>query len=161
MTFFLWRCCPTRAMASSFTRFLDHTQRRITVGRTLLDEWPARHRDLYLTTLTKLTTDKHQCPRRASNQQSQRPQTLRAATGIGSYDRKNIYLRNPLYQWSQWVILIKVKSRNALLRKLLVRICSYIKSVLRYKVLILYRPTCHPNTLYWLEEGCEGPSLFF
>ena len=30
--------------------FLDHTQRRSTVGRTLLDEWSARHRDLYLTT---------------------------------------------------------------------------------------------------------------
>ena len=37
-------------MASSFTRFLDHTQRRITVGRTPLDEWSARRRDLYLTT---------------------------------------------------------------------------------------------------------------
>ena len=30
--------------------FLDHTQRRTTVGRTPLDEWSARHRDLYLTT---------------------------------------------------------------------------------------------------------------
>jgi hypothetical protein len=28
---------PTRAMASSFTRFLDHTQRRATVGRTPLE----------------------------------------------------------------------------------------------------------------------------
>ena len=37
--FFLWRCGPTRTMASSFWRFLDHTQRRITVGRTPLDEW--------------------------------------------------------------------------------------------------------------------------
>jgi hypothetical protein len=39
-TFFfsLWRCDPTRAMASSFLRFLDHTQRRTTVGRTPLDE---------------------------------------------------------------------------------------------------------------------------
>jgi len=35
---FLWRCGPTRAMASSFLRFLDHTQRRTTVGRTPLDE---------------------------------------------------------------------------------------------------------------------------
>ena len=35
---FLWRCGPTRAMASSFLRFLDHTQRRITVSRTPLDE---------------------------------------------------------------------------------------------------------------------------
>ena len=30
--------------------FLDHTQRRTTVGRTPLDEWSARRRDLYLTT---------------------------------------------------------------------------------------------------------------
>ena len=30
--------------------FLDHTQRCSTVGRTPLDEWSARHRELYLTT---------------------------------------------------------------------------------------------------------------
>jgi len=48
--FFLWPCGPTRVMASSFLRFLDHTQRRTTVGRTPLDEWSARRRDLYLTT---------------------------------------------------------------------------------------------------------------
>jgi hypothetical protein len=38
------------AMASSFTSLLDHTQRRTTVGRTPLDEWSARCRDLYITT---------------------------------------------------------------------------------------------------------------
>ena len=65
---FLWRCVPTRAMASFFLRFLDHTQRRITVGRTSLDEWSARRRDLYMTTLN---TDRHPCPRRDSNPQSQ------------------------------------------------------------------------------------------
>jgi hypothetical protein len=37
-------------MASSFLRFLDHTQWRTTVGRTHLDEWSSRRRDLYLTT---------------------------------------------------------------------------------------------------------------
>jgi hypothetical protein len=31
-------------------RFLGHTQRRTTVGRTPPDEWSARRRDLYLTT---------------------------------------------------------------------------------------------------------------
>jgi len=36
--FFLWRCDPTRVMASLFLRFLDHTQRRSTVCRTPLDE---------------------------------------------------------------------------------------------------------------------------
>ena len=41
---------PSGTRASSFTRFLDHTQRRRTVGRTPLDEWSARRRDLYLTT---------------------------------------------------------------------------------------------------------------
>ena len=48
--FLLWRCDPMRVMASSFLRFLDHTQRHTTVGRTPLDEWSARRRDLYLTT---------------------------------------------------------------------------------------------------------------
>jgi len=54
-----WRDSPQWARASSFPRFLDHTQRRITVGRTPLDEWSARHRDLYLTTHTTLTTNVH------------------------------------------------------------------------------------------------------
>jgi len=48
--FFLWLCDPTRVMASSFLRFLDHTQQRTTVGRTPLDEWSALSRDFYLTT---------------------------------------------------------------------------------------------------------------
>ena len=39
-------------------RFRDHTQRRTTVGRTHLDEWPAPRRDLYLTT-THNTHNRH------------------------------------------------------------------------------------------------------
>jgi hypothetical protein len=35
---FLWRCYPTPVMASSFLRFIDHTKRRMTFGRTPLDE---------------------------------------------------------------------------------------------------------------------------
>jgi hypothetical protein len=46
--YFLWLCSPARALASSFTRFRDHTRRAI-VGRTPLDEWSARRRDLYMT----------------------------------------------------------------------------------------------------------------
>jgi hypothetical protein len=62
---------PQLATASSFTRFLDHTQRRTTVGETPLGEWSARHRDLYLTIHAKLITFK--CPkfRRNSNPQAQ------------------------------------------------------------------------------------------
>jgi hypothetical protein len=37
------------ARVSSFKKFLDHTQRHTTPGRTPLDEWSARRRDLYLT----------------------------------------------------------------------------------------------------------------
>jgi hypothetical protein len=37
-------------MKHLFLMFLDHTQRRSTIGRTPLDEWSARRRDLYLTT---------------------------------------------------------------------------------------------------------------
>jgi len=48
--FLLWRCGPTRAMATSFMKFLDNTKRRTTVVRTPPDEWSARRRDLYLTT---------------------------------------------------------------------------------------------------------------
>jgi len=36
--FFVWHNSPQWARTSSFTRFLDHTQRRTTVGRTPLDE---------------------------------------------------------------------------------------------------------------------------
>ena len=41
---------PNWGMVSSFLRFLDYTQRRTTVGKTPLEEWSARRRDLYLTT---------------------------------------------------------------------------------------------------------------
>jgi hypothetical protein len=44
-----WPCDPMWVMASSFLRFLDHTRRRTTVGRTPLDKRSARRRDLYLT----------------------------------------------------------------------------------------------------------------
>ena len=58
---FFGTTAPQWARASSFTRFLDHMQRRTTVGRTPLDEQSARRRDLYLTTHS--THNKHPCPR--------------------------------------------------------------------------------------------------
>jgi hypothetical protein len=41
---------PVAGFSLLISRFLDHTQRRATVGRTPLDEWSIRRRDLYLTT---------------------------------------------------------------------------------------------------------------
>ena len=57
------------------------------------------------------------------------------------------------------VSLINVKSCDALLCMLLVCAHSYVKSILRYKYLIL--DTCHPDTLYLHEQECEDPKLFF
>ena len=77
-----------RVMASSFLRFLDHTQRRTTVGRSPLDERSARRGDLYMTT--------HNTHNRQTSMPTvgfeptisagERPQTYaleRAATGTG------------------------------------------------------------------------------
>jgi len=50
----LFLCCASATQRGSWPPyswgFLDHTQRCTTVGRTSLDEWSARRRDLYLTT---------------------------------------------------------------------------------------------------------------
>ena len=87
---FVWRNSPQWARTSSFTRFLDHTQRRTTVGSTPLDEWSARRRDLYMTT--------HNTHNRQTSMPlvgfeptisaGERPQTYaldRADTGTGTY----------------------------------------------------------------------------
>ena len=86
--FFFWRDSPQWARAFSFTRFLDHTQWRTTVGRTPLDEWSARRRDLYLKTHN---TDKRQTSMspvgfEPTISAGERPQTYcldRAAPGTG------------------------------------------------------------------------------
>ena len=75
-------------MEHPFLMFLDHTQRRSIVGRTPLDEWSARRRDLYLT-----THDTHNrqisMPRWDSNPRSQqvsgrRPLTCWETSRIGA-----------------------------------------------------------------------------
>jgi hypothetical protein len=88
--FLLWRCDPTRVMATSSLRFLDHTLRRTTVGRTPLDEWSARRRDLYLTTHDTHNRQISMPPVGFEPMISvgERPQTYaldRAPTGTGNY----------------------------------------------------------------------------
>ena len=84
----LWRNSPTRARASSFLRFLDHTKWHTTVGRTPLDEGSAIRRDLYLTTHN---TDKRQTSMSPAGFEptipaSERPQKILhvSSTGIGT-----------------------------------------------------------------------------
>ena len=69
--------------------FLDHTQRRTTVGRTPLDEWSARRRDLYLTTHNTRNRQISMPPvgLEPTISAGERPQTYaldRAATGTGA-----------------------------------------------------------------------------
>jgi len=62
---------PQWARNSSVSRPYDHTRRHTTVGKTPLDEWWARCRDLYLTTHN--SHNRHvSMPWRCSNPQSQR-----------------------------------------------------------------------------------------
>jgi len=80
---------PTRDSVSSFLRFLDHTERRITVGRTTLDEGSAISRGLYLTTNNthKRQTSTPLAILEPTIPASERPQTHaldRAATGTDS-----------------------------------------------------------------------------
>jgi hypothetical protein len=83
-----WRDSPHWARASSFTRFLDHTQRHTTLGRTPLDEWSAPRTDLYPTTHNTHNRQTLMPPVgfEPAISAGERPQTYavdRAATGTG------------------------------------------------------------------------------
>ena len=90
-----WRDSHQWARASSFTRFLDHTQRRTTVGKTPLDEWSARRRDLYLTThnIHNRQTSMSPAGFEPTTSTGERPQTYaldRAATGYVDGHKKMV-----------------------------------------------------------------------
>jgi len=68
--FYFWRDSPKWARASSFTRFLDHTQRRTTTVGLL---WTSDQLVAETSTWrhSTLTTDNHACSRWDSNLQSE------------------------------------------------------------------------------------------
>jgi len=79
---------PQWVRVSSFTRFLYCTQWRTTVGRTPLEEWSARRRDLYLTSHNTHNRQTSMVPVRfePTIPAGKRPQTYGldcAATGSG------------------------------------------------------------------------------
>ena len=83
--YFLGATAPQWARAASFTGFLDHTQRRTTVGRTPLDEWSARRRELYLTTHNNHKRQTAMAPGGIRTHNLSRPTPLdRAATATGN-----------------------------------------------------------------------------
>jgi hypothetical protein len=83
-----WRDSPRWDRASSFTRFIDHTQRRTTLGRTPLHEWSARRRDLYLTTHNTHNRQTYM-PRWDSNPQSQQASGRRPTPKTGGLNTED------------------------------------------------------------------------
>jgi len=95
---------PQWARTSSFRKFLDHKRRRITVGRTPLDEWSVRLRDLYLTThdtLKRQTSmllagfETHNFSRRAATDPRLRPR--------GHWDRQRNIISFTTSRNMRWV----------------------------------------------------------
>ena len=107
---------PQWARASSFTRFLDHTQRHTTVGRTPLDKWSARRRDLYLTTHN--TDNKHPCRPvwfEPTISAGDRPQTYaldRAATGISPVQYTLVKITRHINRFSLTLFTFFSSDRN-------------------------------------------------
>jgi hypothetical protein len=102
-----------------------HAQRRITVGRTIMDEWSARRRDSYLT-ICENHKRQTSMPRRDSNPQSQqasgckaKPQTARP---LGLSSKYLFSLK--LYHRSQWSYGLRRGFAATRLRGLRVRIPS-------------------------------------
>jgi hypothetical protein len=70
---------PTTSIGTCFPRYRDliTTLRHTTHSRTPLGEWSARRTDLYLTTYNNHKRERHPCPRRDSNPQSQQASNRR------------------------------------------------------------------------------------
>jgi len=93
-------------------RFLDHTQRRTTVGRAPLDEWSARRRDLYQTTHNthnrQTSIPPGEIRTHNSSMQAAKHYALDCtATGTGRFP----YNSGEFLVWAQWVI-----SKNSMAR---------------------------------------------
>ena len=83
-----------------FTRFLDHTQRRTTVGRTTLNEWSVRCRDLYLTTHNNHKRQTSMPPRRAEDfYLPLKIRRLRPGLNPRTWYQRPARYRSRLYQW--------------------------------------------------------------
>ena len=101
-----WRDSPRWARSSSLSRFLDHAQRRTRLGRTPLDDWSARRRDLYLTTNNTHTRQTSMPPvgfePTISADERQKTHALdRAATGTGILcEHKTIFGAT---RWRSWL----------------------------------------------------------
>jgi hypothetical protein len=138
-----WRDSPQWAMASSFTTFLDHTQRRTTLGRTPLDERSARRRDLYMTTHITHNRKTSMPPVRFETTilAEERPKTYaldRAATGTGRNTVTWLYMKktqkyNRALGWLQQLIWRRITEYTINCRNIISQIlCLWFRASLIY-----------------------------
>ena len=140
-----WRDSPQWARASSFTKFLNHTQRRTTVTRTPLGEWSACRRDLYLTTHNahNRPTSIHPVGFEPTISAGERPQTYaldRAATGTGflTYTSSEIY--NSCSTFFSSRISVKLLSTYKLPSRSYLTTFLFILNVPHFLITNAYRP---------------------
>jgi hypothetical protein len=114
--FFFWHNGPQCARACPFTKFLDHTQRRTTVGRTPLDEGPACRRDLYMTTHNN--HNRHAPGGIRTNNLNRRAVADLRLRPCGHWDRRfdiyiYIYIFIYLYlYYEEWTSIWRLKENN-------------------------------------------------
>jgi len=149
---------PQRSVASSFMRFLDHTQQRTTFCKTPLYKWPARRRDLYLTPHN--THNRHTPmppagfePAIPGGERSQTNNLDRAATWIGTQIFRFSYTNKKS-------ILTLHDTVNLLHR---FHVTCWLLTAARWHILgritQLYR-LCLTIQQLWLTECCEARQRF-
>ena len=158
-------------MASSFLRFLDHTQRRTTVGRTPLDEWSARRRDLYLTTHNTHNRQTSMPPVgfEPTISAGERPQTYAldcAATGTGifNYIEKQICSGNSLdiqkrkSTWI-WCLVLNVFRPRRLLNSPFGAYHIFLIGLTGTSVISSFNTSCQKSCFiqqFWKKCVCEN-----
>ena len=115
-----------------FLRFLDHTQRRTTVGRTPLDEWSARRRDRYLTT------------HNTHNRKTSMPP-------VGFKPKISVSERPQTYALGRAATAVRTSNLPP---------CEWLLKSARYKSLLLYRFYQHPDRFSILGPNMKVITLF-
>jgi len=143
--------------------FLDHTQRRTTVGRTPLDEWSARRPDLYLTTHNTHTRQTSMPPVEFEPTiwAGERPKTYaldRAATGTGliSVNQKHFirmvgvifggFVKPLSHDWYIWQIFVTCGCSSLRGKAVLVKNVGHL--------FVSHRPSLDVIHVKWTANTC-------
>ena len=151
--------CIWRVWASLFLRLHDHTQGHITVGRTPLDEWSARRRDLYLTNTQHSKQTNIHAP---GGIRTRNPSTRSSADSrlrlLGHWDRPRLTLLQPFFPnrtqhentWSDY----KVRPQAYVCFTGLIYMCLHVH-LTRYKSALLLTQSRVSGDQKYSYETCD------